>query len=179
MIPPLILIAAGGLFGMAHERFRRKRLAAQISSELTQDESVADATDPEEPAMVRGDLVQVKHSQVAARTALGVSAVGMLAYPPMILVSLPLIGYSAYNWLSTRYAFEQPMKKSPLRIVAVLALLAALATGQWLLASIILTTDLAARKWLANWTKGSRWMEETDKNPLRPLHERLPQRLKT
>jgi len=165
VIPPIILIAAGGLFGIAHESFRRKRLAAQISAEMTQDQVDADAIeiDQDEPVMARGDLVQVKHSEIAARAALGASALGMLAYPPMVLVSLPIIGYSAYNWLSTRYMFEQPIRKSPLRILAILALATSLVTGQWLLASVVLTTDLAARKWLANWTKGSQWIDEPGK----------------
>ncbi len=159
MFPPLIFLAAGGLFGFAHERFRRKRLAAQISSELATDVLHPDVVDQDEQIMASGDVVQIKNAERSARIALGVAAVGMY-YPPMALVSLPIIGYSTYNWLRTRYQFEKPKLKSPLSIMATLALVSSLATGFWVMAPLVLSVDLASRKWLANWTKGSHWIEE-------------------
>ena len=159
MFPPLIFLAAGGLFGFAHERFRRKRLAAQISSELTPDVLDSGAIEQDVQIMASGDLVQIKNAERSARLGLGVAAVGMY-YPPLALISLPIIGYSAYNWFRTRYQFERPKLKSPLSILATLALVSSLATGVWVMAPLVLSVDLAARKWLANWTEGSQWIEE-------------------
>lgn len=170
MIPLLILaplaIASGGALGLAHERFRKKRLAAAINaseptivSEQELGSTLSGIKEADMEAMASGDLVQIKHAGHAARIALGVSAIG-LYYPPITLISLPIIGYSAFNWLRTRYLFEQPWHKSPLSILAILALAGSLVTGHWLMASLVLSTDLAARKWLANWTKGARLVDK-------------------
>jgi putative oxidoreductase len=164
MIPFIVLaplaVAGGGLVGLAQEHLRRKRQAAQVSLQ-TLDVSHADNEDIKEeevPIMARGELVQIKHSEMAARVALGLSAAGMY-YPPLTLVSLPVIGYSIYNWIRTRYLYEQPLRKSPMSILATLALATSLFTGHWLMASLVLTIDLASRKWLANWTKGYHLLE--------------------
>ena len=167
MFPPLILLAAGGLVGYAHEHFRRKRLAAQISKELSPDFLPADAEAEEGEAelMASGDAVQVRNAERTARLGLVVAAAGMY-YPPLAMVSLPIIGYSTYNWLRTRYRFEKPKYKSPLGILAAFALVASLASGVWVVAPLVLTVDLAARKWLANWTRGSQWIDDTPVNEL-------------
>lgn len=154
MIPFIVLaplaIAGGGLFGFAEEHFRRKRLATQSSSQTTP----ADTEKQEVPVMASGEPVQIKRSAIAARTALGLSAAGIW-YPALIPVTLPIIGYSTYNWLRTRYLFEKPMHKSPLRILAGLALLGSLATGNPLMAALVLSVDLSGRKWIAKWTEGA------------------------
>lgn len=170
MIPLIILVpaalAGGGLFGFAHERFRRKRLAVQLSSEFNPDspDTLYSETIEQEPkVMSSGDLVQIGHSERAARIALGTSIVG-LYYPPMAILSLPIIGYSAYNWLRTRYLFERAWYKSPLSLLAILALGSSLATGHWLMAAVVLSTDLAARKWISRWTEGLHLIEEPGKD---------------
>lgn len=153
MIPFIILaplaIAGGGLFGLAEEHFRRKRLATQPTPDLPDTEGQGAA-----PVMASGELIQIKRSALAARTALGLSAAGIW-YPPLMLVSVPIIGYSAYNWLRTQYIFEKPLHKSSLRILASLALLGSLVTGNWLMASLVLNVDLSGRKWISKWTEGS------------------------
>ncbi len=163
MIPFIILaplaIAGGGLFGMAEEQFRRRRQATQPSSQqAAPDSPLADTGEQDTPIMASGDLIQIKRSAIAARTALGLSAAGIW-YPPLLIASVPVIGYSAYNWLRTRYLFEKPFLKSPLRILAGLALLGSLVTGNWLMASLILSVDLSGRKWISQWTKGARLID--------------------
>ena len=155
MIPFVIVVplavAGGGLIGLVHERFRRKRLPEAIL-----DATDSDAMEQDSPIMVSGDLVQIKHSTIAARLALGLTALGgMLSYPTLILVSLPVIGYSTYNWMRTRYLFEEPWFKSPLSILAILALISSMATGYWFMAALVLSVDLAARKWIAKFTEGA------------------------
>ncbi len=66
MFPPLILLAAGGLFGFAHERFRRKRLAEHISSQLNPDVLDSDTIEPDVQDMASGDLVQIKTPLIAS-----------------------------------------------------------------------------------------------------------------
>jgi len=162
MIPFIVLaplaIAGGGLFGLAEEHFRRRRLVTQASSQATPDSPHSDTEEQDAPVMASGEPIQIKRSALAARTALGLSAAGIW-YPPLMLVSVPIIGYSAYNWLRTRYLFEKPLHKSPLRILASLALLGSLATGNWLMASLVLSVDLSGRKWISRWTEGSRLID--------------------
>jgi len=159
MIPFIIVVplavAGGGLIGLAQEGFRRKRLSKAIL-----DASDPDAVEQNPTVMARGDLVQIKHSTIAARVALGLTAVGgVLSYPSLVLISLPIIGYSTYHWLRTRYLFEQPWFKSPLSILAILALTGAMATGYWFMAALVLSVDLAARKWIAGFTEGAQLAE--------------------
>ena len=158
MIPFIVLaplaIAGGGLVGFAEEHFRRRRRAAQSSSQVTPTDTEQQTEQQDVPVMASGEPVQIKRSAIAARTALGLSAVGIW-YPVLIPVSLPIIGYSAYNWLRTRYPFEKPMHKSPLRILAGLAILGALAAGNPLMAAAVLSVDLSGRKWIARLTEGS------------------------
>ncbi len=154
MIPFVIVplaIAGGGLIGLVQERFRRKRLSKAIL-----DASNADTA----PIMASGDPVQIKHAAIAARVALGLTVVGgLLSSTPMILISLPVIGYSIYNWMRTRYLFEQPWFKSPLSILAILALIGSLTIGYWFMAALVLSVDLAARKWISKFTEGAHLME--------------------
>lgn len=166
MIPLIVLVplavSSGGLIGLAHERFGRKRQAEQSSIKpLTEDASKAGAMKkgrvlehdtPATPAP-GSDIVQIKRAERAAYTALGVSAAGIFL-PPLGLVSLPIVGYSAYSWLRTRYPFEKPWLESPSAIFAGLAMVGSLATGIWVLAPLILSVDLAARKKLAKLTNG-------------------------
>ena len=158
MIPFIVLaplaIAGGGLFGLAEERLRRKRLATQAASQTTTDSPPHSDTEKQDvPVMASGEPIQIKRSALAARTALGLSAAGIW-YPPLMLVSAPVIGYSAYNWLRTRYLFEKPLPQSPLRILAGLALAGSLATGNLLMASLVLNVDLSGRKLISRWTEG-------------------------
>ncbi len=162
MIPFVIVmplaVAGGGLIGLVQERFRRKRLSQAII-----DTSDPDAVEQDPPILANGDLVQIKHATIAARVALGLTAVGAaLSYPSLILISLPIVGYSTYNWLRTRYLFEQPWFKSPLSILAILALIGSMATGYWFMAALVLTVDLAARKWIAKFTEGAHLIESEE-----------------
>ena len=156
MIPFIVLaplaIAGGGLFGLAEEHFRRRRLS-KLSSHLNTED--INTEEQAAPVMACGTPIQIKRSALAARAALGLSIAGIW-YPPLMLASLPIIGYSTYNWLRTRYLFEKPLLKSPLRILAGLALAVALATGNLLMASVVLNVDLSGRKWISKWTEGSR-----------------------
>lgn len=169
MIPFVIVVplavAGGGLIGLVQERFRKKRLPKAIL-----DASDPDTIEQDPPVMSSGDLVQIKHSTIAARVALGLTAIGgVLSYPSLILVSLPIIGYSTYNWIRTRYLFEEPWFKSPLRILAILALISSMATGYWFMAALVLSVDLSARKWLAKFTEGAHLLEiEVPENDGKP-----------
>lgn len=172
MIPFIVLaplaIAGGGLFGLAEEHFRRRRLATQASSQPTPDTPHSDPEEQDPPVMASGDPIQIKRSALAARAALGLSAAGIW-YPPLMLVSVPVIGYSAYNWLRTRYLFEKPKHNSPLGILAGLALTGSLVTGNWLMASLVLSVDLSGRKMISSLTEGSRLIDNDSGKEVAPF----------
>jgi putative oxidoreductase len=89
----------------------------------------------------------LKYSKRAAHIALGLSAAGIF-YAPLGLISLPVIGYSAFNWIRARYPSEREWHwaKSPSTILAIVTLAAAILTGFWVIAPLVLTLDLAARE---------------------------------
>lgn len=181
MIPLIVFvplaIGGGGLLGLVHERLRGKRRMEQLSSKPTQDASRSGALEQNAPLTTRNDLVQIKHAGRAAHIALCMSAAGVF-YPPLGLSALPFVGYSAFNWARARYPFEQKHRlKSPSTILAILALIGSLATGHWLLASLVLSADLAARKWVANWTIGYQVIGESGSDAQKLFAAISPSRL--
>lgn len=151
VLVPLIL--AGGLAGLAHERIRRKRLAPRLAAKPIQS-AVQLATGREHPQVVRIDeLGPVRYSERAAYMALGLSTYSALFYPPLGVVSLPIIGYSAFNWLRARMRLARKWYRSPSSLLAIAAFALALGTGHWVLASLVLCVDLVFRRWASNSTE--------------------------
>lgn len=156
-----LAVAGGGLLGMAHERFRRKRLRGQLSTKSTS------AAELEAMVAAKDDIGELRFSERAAHLALGVSAVGLLFHYPLLgFFSLPFLGYSAFNWLRAHYPTEERQwYKSPLAVVTMVALTGTVLTGFWTLAALILTLDLAFRRW--DWVLDEDW------------HKNFYQRVKT
>ena len=151
MIPLTVLVplvTAGGLAGLLHERIRHKRPTAPPPSNTPETSGInAEDQMADGEAGEKEDLVRIAYSERAAKVALGMSVAGILFYPPLGLASVPVLGYAAFHWLRTRYPHERPPIRSAARILALLALTGALATGHWVLAALVLTADLSARKW--------------------------------
>jgi len=155
-----LAVAGGSLLGLAHERFRRKRLAERIAAKP------ASAAEREALIAAKDDLVELRYSERAAHIALGVSAAGLLFYPPLGFLSLPFLGYSAFNWLRAHYPSEtQQWYKSPLAILITGALAGSVLAGFWTFAALTLTLDLALRR--ADWELDEEW------------HKNFVQKLKT
>jgi putative oxidoreductase len=152
LLGPLAVVG-GGLLGLAHERFRRKRLTEQLAPEPTRGAPQSSPSEQGAQVVASDDLVELKYSQRAAHVALGLSAAGLFFYPPLGLISLPIIGYSAYNWIHARYPAEREWHwaKAPSTVLAIGALTASMLTGYWVIAPLVLTADLAARK---RWASG-------------------------
>ena len=149
LLGPLAL-AGGGLLGVAHERFRRKRLLEQLSSKPT------DPDEQEELIAAKDDLVELRHSERAAHIALGVSAAGLLFYPPLGFLSLPFLGYSAFNWFRAHYPSEERQwYKSPSAVLTTVATAGSALIGFWTLAALIMTLDLSFRRW--DWELDEDW----------------------
>jgi putative oxidoreductase len=149
VLAPLV-VAGGGLLGYAHERFRRKRLVDELSARRIEADADKGAEEVYAELIAKDDLVELKYSERAARIALGLTATGLLFYPPIGLLSLPFIGYSGYNWLRARYPTERDWSwlRAPSTVLAITALAASLLTGYWIVSALVLTLDLRARK---NW----------------------------
>jgi len=143
-----IVVAGGAFLGFAHEGFRRKRLAAAISNRTAGVASAGRLGDHSVEVIAVDNLTQLKYAERSAHIALGVTAAGLLFYPPMGLLSLPFIGYSAYNWLRARYPSEREWQwlKAPSTTLAIVALTASLLTGYWIISALVLTIDLRARR---------------------------------
>lgn len=145
-----LAVVGGGLLGMAHERFRRKRLVEEMAAKPV------NAGEQEELVVANDDLVELKYAERSAYAALGVSAAGLLFYPPLGFLSLPFLGYGAFNWLRAHYPSEsEQWYKSPSAIVATGALAGSVLAGFWTLAAVILTLDLALRR--ADWELDDDW----------------------
>jgi heat shock protein HtpX len=141
---PVIL---GGAIWSAQVRFRRKRRMAQLAGKSNLGTARASASDDGARTERTGELDQIRHSQRAAFLGLGISATGALFYPPLSLACLPVLGYGAHQWLGARVRERPLWYKSPSAVLAMLAFTASLATGNWLLASLVLTTDSTALAW--------------------------------
>ncbi len=144
------LVIAGGIAGLVHQQLRRRRLTARSPSGPTRDAVQPNSRTRDATLEPITDLEPVRYSERAAYIALGVSTSAALLYPPLGIVSLPIIGYSAFHWARARVRSGGPWYRSPSSILAIIAFTLSLGTGHWVLASLVLSIDLATRRWASD-----------------------------
>lgn len=147
-----LAVAGGSLLGLAHERYRRKRLLEQLASKPN-----LAAADQAARVASKDDLIELKFSERAAYVALGVAAAGTLFYPPLGFLSLPFLGYSGFNWLRAHYPTEKNWLSTPSSIVTMVAVVGSVFSGFWTFGALALTLDLSYRR--RGWELGNEWLD--------------------
>lgn len=153
-----ILLLAGGLAGAVFRDYRQGR-SLRKHSELPASSPVlkaAAAAASEQAkayldtgeARVFDDIGELQHYQKASWYALAFSASGAWFYPPATLVSAPLLGYNAYNFVKTIRQSDKAERTSPMTIFEVIAIGGTLLTGRPATASVLMLLSFGTRKLL-------------------------------
>ena len=95
------------------------------------------------------DVGELYHYQQTSWYSLALTASGAWFYAPIAtLISIPLLGYSIYNFTSILRHSDAAERKKPLTIFEMIGLTASLATGQFLSASVLFLFSFGTRKLL-------------------------------
>lgn len=94
------------------------------------------------------DVGELHHYQRVSWYALALSSSGALFYPPVMLVSIPLLSYNTYHLLKTIRQSSLPEQKSPMTIFEVVGVTGTLVTGRPVSASMLLLFSFGIRKLL-------------------------------
>ncbi|MGB3918716.1 hypothetical protein J9253_15885 [Thiothrix litoralis] len=94
------------------------------------------------------DVGELNHYQKVAWYTLALSAAGSLFYPPVRLLSLPLLGYNTYHFVRTIRQSDKTDQKSPATLFEGIGVVGSLATGSTVTASVLLLFSFGTRKLL-------------------------------
>lgn len=146
------LLLAVGVAGALYRDYKNKRSVVpelkHPPAEITlKDKEKADLT-PSPETKVFDDVGELQHYQRTSWYALAFSTSGVWFYPPATLVSIPLLGYNAYNLVKTIRQSDKAERTSPMTIFEVVAVTGTLVTGQPATASVLMLLSFGTRKLL-------------------------------
>ena len=145
LLAPLALVGvAGALWREYKNRERRRALSLPDSAPAKQ----LEAQTPEQTPETFDDLSELHHYQRVSWYALAFAASGTWFYPPVVLISIPLLGYNAYHFMRTLCQSDRTERRSPLAIFEMVGITATLATGRPMTASMFMLVSFGMRKLL-------------------------------
>ena len=92
------------------------------------------------------DVAEITHYQRVSWYSLAFSASGIWFYPPVALISLPLLYYNAYYFLKTQRQSPVVDQKSAMSVFETISLAATLLTGRVVMASVLMLLSFGIRK---------------------------------
>ncbi len=94
------------------------------------------------------DVGELNHYQQVSWYALALAASGSWFYPPAVVLSVPLLGYSVYHLYQVKSRSVPSDWWSPLSVFEMVGVFGALISGRALAASLIFVAAFGGRKWL-------------------------------
>lgn len=149
MIHLLVPLMAAGLVGAVwreHKQKRRRAVPLELPNPALQHPKLDGPKQQTEKEF--DDIGELHHYQKVSWYSLAFAASGSWFYPPVTLISLPLLGYNAYHFTRLIKNTDKVGRKSPLTVFESIALGASLATGQTTTASVIFLLVFGSRKLL-------------------------------
>ncbi len=144
------LLAVGGVAGVLR-KYQNDKIQRIALSTPTLDNDLQENTKnlPQKITPVYDDVGELDHSQQVSKYTLALTAAGAWFYvPATMLISVPLLGYSAYHFINIiRYSNASDRKK-PLTIFEMIGISASLLTGRLLSASLLFFFSFGIRKTL-------------------------------
>ena len=149
MIPlPLLLplLASGVVGAVLRQTTQHKKQATlpQLTPQVSPSSAVPDIP-PVEPSF--DDLGELHHYQKVSWYSLAFAASGTF-YPPVSLISIPLLGYNAYHFGRVLRHTDAAGRKSPTTVFEGITLTATIATGQFTTAAVLFLLSFGSRKLL-------------------------------
>lgn len=138
-----VWLIVGGIIGAA---LRDRQQVKPISTKLVKPEQPID--DSSTPLQSYDDVGELQHYQKVSLFSFAVSASGSLFYPPVALVSAPLLGYSAYNYFKTSQ-HSNHWKRSPgMATFEIVGIVGSMLTGRFFIASTVTLLAFTSRSFL-------------------------------
>ncbi len=150
----LLPLAIGGVASAVWREYKQKKqLQATLALPTINNEQsngVDSTVHPvsQIPHKLFDDVGELNHYQRTAWYTLVFSASASWFYPPIILLSVPLLGYNSYHFLRTINESAPADQKSPLTVFEVIGVASSLAIGRPILASVLLLFSFGSRKFL-------------------------------
>lgn len=148
-----IILTAGGIACALWRDHRKKQhLKKQTvlsNSGQTNDTKALPAPDEDPPQRadkVFDDVGEIHHYQRVSWYALALTASGSWFYPPIRLLSVPLLGYNTYYFFKTVKESDRADQRSPMTIFEGVSIAGSLVTGSVMTTAILLTLSFSIRK---------------------------------
>lgn len=149
MLHVSVLLVLGGVVGAVLRQYRKNQIQPalpQLSPSVTVTEP--DKWVPKSSVTVFDDVGELNHYQKVAWYALALSAAGYWFYPPIRVVSLPMLGYNSYHFVTTLRHSDKNVQQSPITLFESIGITASLATGSAVTASLLLLFFFGTRRLL-------------------------------
>lgn len=152
MIPFSLLVSllGGGMVGAAVRHYKQRLDDGEDSKHtaLTDQSQHRKKLFRHNSCRVFDDVGELHHYQQVAWYALAFSAASSWFFPPVALISLPLLGYNGYHYYRTLRHSDPSERKTPIAIFELIGITASLLTGRLITASILFLFSFGTRKWL-------------------------------
>lgn len=148
-LPLLAVGAAGAAWRHYRQRSHYARNPDVLALSVDNDSSEVQIEPKSSKSIaVFDDVGELDHYQKVSWYALALAASGSWFYPPVVLVSVPLLGYNAYHFYRTKRQSDPSDQKTPLSIFEIIGVVGTLATGRAFTASLIFLASFGGRKLL-------------------------------
>jgi cation transport ATPase len=137
-----VWLIVGGILGAA---MRDRQQIKPTSTKLAKPEPIDDTSIP---VHSYDDVGELQHYQKISLYSFAVSASGSLFYPPVALVSAPLLGYSAYNYFKTARQSGHWKRSPGMATFEVVGIMGSMLTGRLFIASTVTLLAFSARNLL-------------------------------
>ena len=146
----LVPLLIGGMAGAAIRHYKQRQDYAEAIDQL----AITDQTKKtkkqlaQAAARVFDDVGELHHYQSTAWYTLALATAGSWFFPPLALLSLPLLGYNGYHYYRTLQHSDPAERKTPIALFEGLGIAACLLTGRTAAAAVLFLFSFGTRKLL-------------------------------
>jgi cation transport ATPase len=145
----LVPLLASGVVGAAVRHYRQKAAYAEdLQQAALTDQHQRRSSLTWRTSRVFDDVGELHHYQQVAWYVLAFAAASSWFFPPMAMISLPLLGYNGYHYYRILRHTDRAECKTPWALFETVSIMASLLTGRVFSASILFLISFGARKWL-------------------------------
>ena len=145
-----LLLVIGGVAGALRKHLDNKVQRLELGVPVLDNDHQEDSKHlPQKVLPIYDDVGELHHSQQVSNYTLALTAAGAWFYVPVVaLISIPLLGYSAYHFTHILRHSNVADRKKPLVIFEIIGISASLLTGRLLMGALIFFFSFGVRKLL-------------------------------
>ena len=142
------LVLVGGISIYAWKKINNRKKQHNVLAHHQKNIKHAGATSIDQHIVEYDDVEEVKYSYRSSLYAIALVSAGSIFYRPIMLLGLPLLGYSLAGFVDALKHSTPKEVKSPLVIFEMVGVSATLLTQQFFYLSLLLTVGLFRREFL-------------------------------